>query len=119
MKTLKNLLIALSLLTPSIMFSQKMVACEQQRHCIKPTFRVNLNSTDCFYSGKTVQANVQSTFSNRQPFYTFLWEVDGTPFGHAPLIECVNGRVATVYVTEYPTGLRVSKSINLTYVPDK
>ena len=119
MKTIKNVLIVLTFFAPTLVFGQKMITPKSNQFILKSTFKVSLNATDCYLQGKTIQANLYSLDNRHKIRYSYAWEVDGIPYGHSSKIECVSGEIATVHVTQYPSGIRVSKSIKISNSPER
>lgn len=119
MKTIKNLLVVLCLLVAFNATAQKTKALPQDVVFGFQKFKIELRSYDCFLNGKTVVARVVQLNGKYRSKYRFMWEVDGKPQGHRSMIECATGKVATVHVTQYPSGIRFSKSIKLNDFPDR
>ena len=117
MKSLKNLLVALAILTPMFVTAQKMTSPKAAILQVnnETPFEIQLLLSHCYLTGTSIAVNIREGYVSRsvKPTYAFLWEVDGVPQGHAPNIECVSGKVATVHVTQYPSGKRITKTVGL------
>ncbi|MEO1263150.1 MAG: hypothetical protein AAFZ15_30350 [Bacteroidota bacterium] len=119
MKTIKNLVLAFFVFAAINVEAQKAPLSLLQTIDISQKFKIDIQQFDCFLNGKTIVARVNNNNQKNKNRYTFMWEIDGVPFGHDPLVECVSGRMATVHVTQYPSGIRLTKSVKLNSFPTR
>jgi hypothetical protein len=128
MKALKFSLIALALFFTFSAFGQKEAPSQMNYpNYGYPKFSVDLIVHKCPVEGNSVEARVRTLMPIPIPensselgrpqfiYYTYLWYVDGVSVGTNPKLDCTNGRMATVYVTQYPSRKTISKSVMLRY----